>query len=108
MKGRPRKELNKAQLSSLAAIGCTQREIAQYFGVSEKTVERRLEEEAYRQAFDRGEGEFKVSLRRLMVRRAQEGNTAMLIFLAKNVLGMADQPRTTNPWEGQVLPWCDD
>jgi hypothetical protein len=103
MAGRPKKELDADQLQGLAAIGATQREIASYFGVSAKTVERRLQEPDYQSAYDQGEGEFKVSLRRLMFKRAEEGNAAVLIFLAKNYLGMADKPDPP----GLELPYLD-
>lgn len=102
---RPRKEFSKDQLKRLAAIGCTQSEVADFFGCSLSTVERRLEEPDYRQAWDSGLGGFKVSLRRLMLKRAQEGANSVLIFMAKNHLGMTDQPKDS-AWDGP-LPWVD-
>ena len=102
-----RKEFSKDQLKRLAAIGCTQKEVADYFGCSLSTVERRLAEPDYQQAWDNGQGGFKVSLRRLMLRRAQDGANSVLIFMAKNHLGMADSPPVANGFEGEVLPWCE-
>jgi hypothetical protein len=41
-----------------------------------------------------------------MLKNALGGNAVMQIFLAKNMLGMSDNP--TNTDDDKILPWTDD
>lgn len=95
--GRPRKEIDWEDFDKLCGIQCTQEEIAAWFGVSVDTIER-----AVKRKFKKGFAEFfkqkkqkgKISLRRVMYQKAQDGNTTMLIWLSKNYLGMTDKIET--------------
>jgi len=49
----------------------------------------------------------KMSLRRAMFKNAIKNNNAALqIFLAKNMLGMSDNPQNTE--DSKPLPWTED
>jgi len=54
----------------------------------------------------KGRCQLKQRLRRQMVSQALAGDRTLLIFLAKNYLGMADNPIAAET--EQVLPWTDD
>jgi hypothetical protein len=85
----------------LAAIGCTDREIARWFDVDENTLRYN-----FKDILAKGREELKHSLRRAMLKNAMNGNAALQIFLAKNFLGMSDNP--TNSEANTPLPWDDD
>ena len=77
------------EVEKLGQIGATQAEIAAFFGVSVPTIERRFQKPEYREAFDRGFANLKLSLRRSQVKQASSGNTLMLIWLGKEPAGAA-------------------
>ena len=89
----PRKKvkIDIDELRKLAELDCTQAEAAAFFGVSTTTIETRLKEPQYRDAWDQGKALGNVSLRRDMV-RLRKRSAALLIFEAKNRLGMTDRP----------------
>ena len=85
----------------LASLGCSIREIATWFGVSESTMKYNFAE-----YIDKGYEETKQKLRQAMLSNAFKGNAALQIFLAKNMLGMSDSPVNTDT--DKILPWSDD
>jgi hypothetical protein len=90
--GRPRIELTIENMRPLAALHCTQSELAAYFGVSRSYVEKRLaEDEEFRMAWEQGQATGKLSLRRKQAQLAEEGNVGMCIWLGKQVLGQRDK-----------------
>jgi hypothetical protein len=86
--------IDKDNFEKLCGIQCTLSEISSFFNCSEDTIEAWVKKE-YKQDFSdifrqkRGKG--KISLRRRQWQAAQEGNTALLIFLGKQYLGQADK-----------------
>lgn len=82
---RPLKDVDENLVEGLAAIGCTDREIAVLSGVSIQTLDRRFGE-----ILDKGRQTLKMKLRRWQLQAAERGSTAMLIFLGKNLLGQRD------------------
>jgi len=88
----PRKKtpIDVSQLTKLAALDCTQAEAAAFFEVSTTTLETRLKEDQYREAWESGKALGNVSLRRDMV-RLRKRSAAVCIFEAKNRLGMTDR-----------------
>ncbi len=88
--GRKRVNIDMEQVEKLAAIQCTEAEIASVLGVSERTIERRKHQPDFAEAMARGKARGRVSLRRSLWALAQKGNPAGNIFLAKNLLGYKD------------------
>jgi hypothetical protein len=88
--GRKRVNLDLEQVEKLAAIQCTEAEIASVLGVSERTIDRRKHHPDFAEAIARGKARGRVSLRRSLWALAQKGNPAGNIFLAKNLLGYKD------------------
>ena len=88
--GRKPVRIDLEQVEKLAAIQCTEAEIASVIGVSERTIERRKQQPDFAEAMARGKARGRVSLRRSLWALAQKGNPAGNIFLAKNLLGYKD------------------
>lgn len=99
--GRDRTVVPPDKVEELAALGCTDRDIANFYGIKEDTLRYNFADNLIK-----GREELKISLRRSMLRTAHSGNAAVLIFLAKNILGMTDQPVNTD--DKQPLPWSDE
>lgn len=100
--GRDKKVVPPDEVQKLAALGCTNRDIANFFGIAEDNIVRHFAD-----YITKGREELKISLRRAMLNNAcKNNNAAVQIFLAKNILGMADQPHNTE--DNKPLPWSDD
>lgn len=84
--------------------------MANWFGVTRKTIENRSKQWCLDEGIDGDTFEdlrahlssrTQMSLRRAQIKSALEGNTAMLIFLGKQLLGQVDDYRGNNSstWE---------
>jgi hypothetical protein len=90
--GRPKVHIDIGVAERSAAIGCTPTEIAAILGVARQTLYNRLKEEPELQAvLDRGRDTGRATLRRLQWQAAEAGNTTMLIWLGKQMLGQRDR-----------------
>lgn len=99
--GRPLKEIDAEEVYKLAKLGCTQVDIAEFFGCDEKTIRNRFSDD-----FRQGKEQGKISLRRYQWKRARAGSDPMLIHLGKTYLGQADRLDVTTkgePLEGRVI-----
>jgi len=88
--GRKPVHIDLEQLEKLCGLQCTDEEIAAFFDVSPKTIERRKNHPPFAEAMARGKAKGKLSLRRSLTALAANGNVAANIFLAKNMLGYKD------------------
>jgi hypothetical protein len=88
--GRKPVKIDLEQVEKLAAIQCTEAEIASVIGVSESTIDRRKHQPDFAEAMARGKARGRVSLRRNLWALANKGQPAANIFLAKNLLGYKD------------------
>jgi len=98
--GRDKKPILSADVFKLAAIGCKDIEIADWFGVDGNTLRYNFNVELLK-----GRLTLSQSLRRKQIEVAMGGNPTMLIFLGKNLLGQSDSPLATQ--EAAILPWED-
>jgi hypothetical protein len=87
---RPETKIDVVELEKLCSMQCTDEEIAAFFGVSKKTIERRRKVPRYREIMDNAKAKGRVSVRRYLFRLAANGNVAAAIFLSKNLLGYRD------------------
>jgi len=87
---RPKAKIDLVELEKLCAMQCTDEEIAAFFGVSTKTVERRRKVQRFSDVMEQARAKGRVSVRRNLFRLASNGNVAAAIFLAKNLLGYRD------------------
>lgn len=100
-RGLRRRIVNPEDVYKLAAIGCNDREIAIWFDINEDTLRYNFAD-----IMLKGREDLKQSLRHAMIKNALNGNAALQIFLAKNLLGMSDSPTGTD--DKKPLPWTDE
>src|SRR5271155_2678370 len=101
---RPKAKIDMVELEKLCGMQCTDEEIAAWFGVSTRTVERRRGNVRFCEVMDQSRAKGRVSVRRSLFRLAANGNIAAAIFLAKNILGYRDVLRNeqTGPDGGPI------
>ena len=100
--GRDKTVVPPDQVQELAALGCKNTEIANFYGVTEQTLRYNFSD-----YLTKGREEMKLKLRRALFQNAcAHMNAAVQIFLAKNMLGMTDSP--VNSEENAPLPWSED
>lgn len=97
--GRPQAQpkLTTKQVEELAALGCTDAEIAVLARVSEATLKRRFEPQ-----LRTGRAQLRQSLRRAQVKRALDGSDTMLIWLGKQYLEQRDKQEISGPDAGPI------
>ena len=106
-RGRPPVEIDLTLVEELAAIGSTDDEIAAVLRVSTDTIGRRKKNPAFLEALEAGRGRGRVTLRRLQWQSASTGNTTMLVWLGKQMLGQRDKREDTAADGNLPLPWID-
>lgn len=84
--GRPAVVLDKEQVTLLASFHCTLEEMAQFFKCDRHTLTAN-----YSPEIAKGKADGKLRLRRKQFDVAMKGNTTMLIWLGKQILGQNDQ-----------------
>jgi len=87
---RPQVKIDLGELEKLGGLQCTIDEIAAFFGVSSRTIERRCKMLKFREIIDNARAKGRVSVRRSLFKLANQGNVAAAIFLSKNLLGYKD------------------
>jgi hypothetical protein len=100
-RGLRKKVVVPEDIYKLASIGCTDREIATWFDIDENTLRYNFSD-----TMAKGRQDLKAALRTAMIKNAMNGNAALQIFLAKNLLGMSDNPNQSD--EHRPLPWTED
>lgn len=92
---RPQAKLDPEALEKLCSLQCTDEEIAAFFGVSAKTIQRRKSVPAFAQRMESGRAKGRISLRRAQMRLVEGGNATMCIWLGKQLLGQRDHLNAT-------------
>ena len=88
---RPKKyDIDKDQVEKLAALGCTNSEIASFFGCEESLISK-----SYSRNVTKGKERGKTRLRQMQWRSAEKGSVSMQIWLGKQVLGQTDRQEVT-------------
>src|SRR5438270_3993168 len=77
-------------MESRYRMQCKDEEVAAYFGVTRRTIERRRKVQRFREMMDNAKAKGRISVRRNLFRLSANGNIAASIFLAKNLLGYRD------------------
>jgi hypothetical protein len=91
---RPEANIDLVELEKLCNMQATDEEIAAFFGVNKRTIERRRKVAKFREIMDRAKAKGRISVRRHLFRQAAGNNVAAAIFLAKNLLGYRDVVNT--------------
>jgi hypothetical protein len=100
-RGLRKKVVSPEDVYKLATLGMSNREIARWFDIDYQVVNYN-----FQTIIDKGREDMKTNLRRAMLKNAMSGNAALQIFLAKNLLGMSDNPHTSE--DNKILPWNDN
>lgn len=82
-------KINKSDFEKLCSMWCTLVEIAEFFDVSEDTVERWCKEtynETFADTYKKKSSKGKIALRRWQLKSAEKGNVTMQIWLGKQHL----------------------
>jgi hypothetical protein len=88
--GRKPAPIDLIELERLCILQCTDEEIAAWFGVSTRTIEKRRKEPAFAAAMERGRAKGRISVRRAQMKLLEAGNSAMGVWLGKQLLGQRD------------------
>lgn len=99
-RGKNQKVVPPDDVYRLAAFGCNDKEMAQWFQIKEDTLRYNFAE-----YIEKGRADLKHRLRSAQVKLALGGNATMLIWLGKNVLGQSENPNSSDA--NQPLPWSD-
>ena len=99
---RPKKyNIDTEEVFKLASYGCSNVEIADFFGCDESLIRK-----SYSEFLTKGRADMKIKLRKLQWKSADKGNVTMQIFLGKNILGQQDRLEQTELDE--PLVWSAD
>ena len=100
-RGKTQRVVPPDEVYKLAEIGCTDREIAEWFMIKEDTLRYNFAD-----YLTKGRAGMKRRLRAVQLSTALAGNATLLIWLGKNLLGQSDNPGNSD--DQQALPWSDE
>ena len=89
------------EVFKLGALGCTDTEIAAWFGIDQQTLRYNFKDYLVKARED-----IKIRLRQAQIKLALSGNCVMLIWLGKQLLGQRENLTHTD--DQQPLPWSDE
>lgn len=95
--GRPKAQIDKAAFEALCKLQCTEEEICDFFGITDKTLVAWCKENyglTFSEVFRQKRGAGKISLRRMQLELAKK-NATMAIWLGKQWLGQRDNVDVT-------------
>lgn len=92
-----REDITDEGVQRLASYGCTQQEIADFFGCSLSSIKHR-----FAPAWTLGRAKVQKNVRMWQIRNARKGSDAMLIHLGKHYCGQTEknpsqEPPSTDP-----------
>jgi hypothetical protein len=99
-RGKTQRVVPPDEVYKLSEIGCTDREIAEWFMIKEDTLRYNFAE-----YLTKGRAGMKRRLRAVQLSTALAGNATLLIWLGKQYLGQTDSP--INSDDDKPLPWRD-
>ena len=79
-------DIDTLQVEKLAGYGCTNTEIAGVYGCSADLIDK-----SYSEFLTKGRANLKMRLRKAQLDSALSGNSTMLIWLGKQMLGQVDR-----------------
>jgi len=99
-RGKNQRIIPADEVKKLAALHCTYKEMAEFFDVNVETLKYN-----FRDIITKEQSKTKQALRKAQLKVALDGNTTMLIWLGKQILGQAENPFDSD--DSQPLPWID-
>jgi hypothetical protein len=98
--GRKPIHIDLLELEKLSSLHCTYQELADWFGVSVRTLELRLKRPEFAEALQRGRSKGRISVRRAQMKMLESGNSTMGVWLGKQMLGQRDTITTEHVGAG--------
>jgi hypothetical protein len=99
--GREKRVVPPDEVYKLAELGCTNKEIAEWFMIKEDTLNYN-----FCDYLTKARAGMKRRLRAVQLQTALAGNATLLIWLGKQYLGQSDTP--ANSQDQEALPWNDE
>jgi hypothetical protein len=99
-RGRKPAQIDLMELEKLCSLQCTDRELADWFGVSTRTIESRKKRREFAEAIQRGRSKGRISVRRAQMKMLESGNGTMGVWLGKQMLGQRDTVTTEHVGAG--------
>jgi hypothetical protein len=93
VRGRPTKDIELNKIASLLQFTPSLSDTADWFGVSEDTISRRVKEETgltFAEFREKKRGQIRIKLNQKAVEMALAGDRTLLIFCLKNYCGWSD------------------
>ena len=84
-------DIDLPQLEKLCSLQCTDEEIAAWFNVSTRTIERRRKRLKFAEVMEKGKARGRISIRRAQMKMLENGNATMGVWLGKQYLGQTDE-----------------
>lgn len=100
-RGDNKRVISPEEVENIARTWAEYGEIATILGINVETLKYNFSDQILK-----GRTETKQALRKAQIKAALGGNTTMLIWLGKNILGQSDSAIATS--DNQVLPWTVD
>jgi hypothetical protein len=88
--GRNPIKIDLLELEKLCSLFCTHQELADWFGVSVRTIETRQKRPEFAAAMQRGRSKGSISVRRAQMKMLESGNSTMGVWLGKQMLGQRE------------------
>lgn len=82
-------KIDPVEVEKLAAMACTTEEIAHWFDVSNDTIERN-----FAAILKKGRSKGKMSMKRALFQKVQNGDLGAMVWWGKNFAGMSDKVET--------------
>jgi hypothetical protein len=88
--GRKPAKIDLLELEKLCSMHASVEELADFFGVSTRTIENRRKQPKFGAAMARGRSKGKLSVRRAQMKLLEAGNATMAVWLGKQWLAQRD------------------
>jgi len=89
-RGRTPVHIDLGDLEKLCMLQCTDQELAGWFNVSTRTIEKRRKQPEFSEVMQRGRAKGRISVRRAQMKLLENGNGTMGVWLGKQLLGQRD------------------
>jgi hypothetical protein len=84
-------KIDLVELEKLYVLQCTDEELAAWFNVTTRTIERRRKKKSFAEVITRGKAKGRISVRRMQMKLLENGNATIGVWLGKNILGQTDE-----------------
>lgn len=100
--GRKAIPIDMKELEILCSLHATDEDIADWLGVSARTIQSRRKQPAFAVVMRRGHARGRVNIRRAQMKLLDSGNPAIAIWLGKVLLGQRDTLQITGAGGGPI------